>query len=66
MKSTTELYRKYEQIMQIMLEEHDPLEVAAVLTTQGLSIYKTCLDEDDYDRMILNIVSKKDNVKRLV
>lgn len=63
--TTEELYRKYERVTQVMLEDHRPLEVAAIMLTQSLSIYRTVLSEEDYDRMVLNIVTNKDNVKKL-
>lgn len=67
MNDTTEdLYRKYEKFMQIMLEEHKPLELAAVMTIQALSIYKTFLSDEDYNKMIDSIVENKHKVKRLV
>ena len=37
--------------------------LAAVLTTIGLSLYRTSLTENDYDKMIDAIVSYKDQVK---
>lgn len=64
--TAAELYRKYEKFMQIMLEEHTILEVAAVMTIQSLSIYKTFLDDEDYNKMIDSIVENKDKVKKLI
>lgn len=49
-----------------MLEEHKPLELAAVMTIQALSIYKTFLSDEDYNKMIDSIVENKHKVKRLV
>ncbi len=63
--TTDEAYRKYEKVTQVMLEDHRPLEVAAVMMTQALSIYKTMLSEEDYDRMVLSIVTNKDKIKKL-
>ena len=37
--------------------------LAAVLTTIGLSLYRTSLTGEDYDKMIDAIVSYKDQVK---
>ena len=30
----------------------EPLMIAAVLTTTGLSLYKSLLDDNDYDKML--------------
>ena len=64
--TAAELYRKYEKFMQIMLEEYTPLEIAAVMTVQSLSLYKTFMDAEDYEKMIESIVDNKDKVKKLV
>lgn len=64
--TAAELYRKYEKFMQIMLEEYTPLEIAAVMTVQSLSLYKTFMDAEDYEKMIDSIVANKDKVKKLV
>ena len=43
--------------------DHDPLMLAAVLSTIGLSIYRTMLNETDYDLMIDAIGNFKDEIK---
>lgn len=46
-----------------LFEDHDPLAIAACMLTQALSIYRTALDEEDYNRMIDNISAKRDKVQ---
>ena len=36
--------------------------IAAILTTTGLSLYKSLLDEDDYDKMLEVVVEFKDDI----
>ena len=48
---------------EIMLEDHDAMEIAAILVIQGLTFYKTCMSEIDYQRMVRSIYDKRDEVK---
>lgn len=41
---------------------YDPLEIAAILMTQSLSIYKTVLSSSEYDNIIDRVVDLKDLV----
>lgn len=41
---------------------HDPLEIAAVLMTQSLSMYRTVLSTTEYDNIIDRVVDLKDLV----
>ena len=59
------VYKKYAAFNEIMLEEYDPLEVAAIMVVQGLGIYRTMLDEDGYDKMVDNIFNLRKIVKKL-
>lgn len=61
--STEELYAKYLQFTGVMLEEYDSMEVAAVMATISMSLYKTCMNEEDYQRIIKSIYDKRDQVK---
>jgi hypothetical protein len=40
----------------------EPLMIAAVLTTTGLSLYKSLLNENDYDKMLEVMVDFKDDI----
>jgi hypothetical protein len=59
-----ELYNKYLMITDQMVAEYDAMEVAAIMMAQALSIYKTGLDEIDYNKMVDSISSSRDNVKK--
>jgi hypothetical protein len=58
-----DLYAKYLQFTNIMLEEYDAMEAAAIMSTLALSLYKTCMSEEDYQRMAKSIYDNRNNVK---
>jgi hypothetical protein len=60
-----DLYQEYWMIHSQKLGTHDPLEVAAVLMAQAMTIYKTVLDDTDYNRMVDDISKMRDRVKIL-
>ncbi len=62
-QSTEDLYVKYLQFGGIMLEEYDAMEIAGVMVTQGLSLYKTCMDEESYQKMVKTIYDHRNEVK---
>lgn len=62
-QSTEVLFGKYLQFTGIMLEDYDSMEIAAVMVTIGLSLYKTCMDEEDYQRIVQNIFDKRNDVR---
>jgi len=44
----------------------DPLELAAILVTQGLQIYRQVLDDEEYDIMVKDIHDSRNMVKRII
>lgn len=60
--STEDLYQKYMAFNHIMLEQYEPLELAAILVIQGLSFYRSCMSEEDYQRIVKTIYDKRDSV----
>jgi hypothetical protein len=61
-----ELYQEYWAIHAKMIDkEHSPLEIAAILMAQSLSMYKTMLDTDEYYAIIDNMVELRDTVQEL-
>jgi hypothetical protein len=46
-----------------MCLEHSPMEVAAIMMTQALSLYRTNMEEDDYNRMVDMISASRTQVK---
>ena len=46
-----------------MLEDYDPLEVAAIMSVIALSMYKTLLDSEGFDAMINSISDSRGSVK---
>jgi hypothetical protein len=45
--------------------KHSPTEVAGVLVTQGLTLYKTFLSEEDYKSIVTAILNSQDQIKKL-
>ena len=58
-----DLYSRYPQFTGIMLEEYDVMEIAAVMSTQALSLYKTCMSDEDYQRMVETVYNNRNEVK---
>jgi hypothetical protein len=60
-----EVYRELENFHQRLLLDGktDMLQLAALCTTMGLTMYKTQLSPKDYDEMVETIMINKDNVK---
>jgi len=60
--SPEDIYAKYMAFNNVMLEQHLPLEIAAIMMTQALSIYRTVLTEEDYNKMVDSISDLRDRV----
>ena len=58
-----DLYAKYLQFTSVMLEDYKDIEIAGVMITQALSLYRTVLAEEDYQRMVKSIYERRDDVK---
>ena len=58
-----DLYAKYLQFTAVMLEEYKDIEIAGIMVTQALSMYRTVLPEEDYQRMIKSIYERRNDVK---
>jgi len=68
MTDTTErLYRDMFKFIseKTLVDGHSALEIAAVLATQALTIYKTVLSESEFENMVLEIYNSRDRVKRI-
>lgn len=61
-ESHIELYRKYMAFHKIMLEDFSPLEIASIMVVQGLSFYKTVMDDEDYQKIVKSIYDRRDTV----
>ena len=66
-KDTTDgvesLYAKVLQFVDAMAIEHSAFEIAAVLSSLSLSIYKSTLSENDFNQMVDAISLSRDKVK---
>jgi hypothetical protein len=57
-----DVYDVVGRVTATLLEEHDPLALAAVLMVMGMRIYKTVLEPDEYEQIVDDVVSKRDRV----
>ena len=60
-----DLYHSYWEVHNEKIGEYSPLEVAAILMTQSLTIYKTVLSDEDYNKMVDDISRMRDQVKEI-
>lgn len=58
-----QIYDNYIEFTDHMVGVHGALEVAAVMMTQALSIYRSAMDPKDYDRMVDAISASRSQVK---
>jgi len=61
-----ELLEVYEKVLVFaneMCGKYDHLQVAAIMTTVSLGIYRTALDAEDYEAMVDAISNNRDNIK---
>ena len=60
------LYQDYWAFHASMIDkDYSPIEIAAILVAQALSIYKTVLEEDEYERIVDSISDSRDKVMKL-
>ena len=57
------LYENFLEFADHMCVENGPMEVAAIMMAQALTIYKSAMSEEDYNRMVDNISASRDKVK---
>jgi len=57
------LYNEYLLFTDTQLADHNAMAVAGVMLAQALSIYKTAMNDEDYNRMVDNISESRDKVQ---
>jgi hypothetical protein len=57
------LYNNFLEFADHMCTENSPMEVAAIMMTQSLTIYKSALSEDEYNQMVDNISASRSKIK---
>lgn len=57
-----EIYKTILNTTNDLLTEHDPLAIAACMMSQALSIYRTSLEEEDYNKIVDSISAQRDKV----
>jgi hypothetical protein len=63
MSQLERLYNNYLEFTGQMVGQYDPMEVAAIMMAQALSLYRTTMSDEDYNRMVDNISSSRDQVQ---
>ena len=63
MNQLERIYSNYLEFTDHMVGQYDPMEVAAIMMAQSLSIYRTTMSEEDYNRMVDSISDNRDKVK---
>lgn len=63
MSDMEQLYEKILAYTNDLLHDHDPLEVAAILTTVAMRMYRTALDDQEYENMIDAISDSRSAIK---
>jgi hypothetical protein len=67
MTTTEEIYNSYmTQTNKLLNEENNPLEIAGVMLAQALSIYKTVLNEEDFEGLLNHVLDSRDKVQKLL
>ena len=61
-----ELYDKYLDFTVSMIADGNTLSVAAIMMAQALSIYKTAMNDEEYNAMVDNISASRDQVKKFI
>ena len=64
MSQLEQLYSNYLEFTDHMVGQYDPMEVAAIMMAQALSIYKTSLDEIDYNKIVDSISASRSQVHK--
>lgn len=57
-----ELYTKYMAFNNVMLEDYEPIEIAAIMVVQALSLYRTVMNDEDYQKITKSIYDKRNSV----
>jgi len=60
--SENALYNKYMAFHDIMLEDHEPMEIAAIIVIQGLTFYRSFLSDEDYQKIAKSIYDRRNEV----
>jgi hypothetical protein len=60
-----ELYHEFWSYASDKMSKHDPEAVAAIMSAQSMSIYKTIMNSEDYEKIVTAIYNSRDKVKSL-
>ena len=57
-----DIYAEYIKFTDQMASKYNALSIAAVMMTQALSIYRSSMDDDQYNKMVDNISASRDKI----
>jgi preprotein translocase subunit SecF len=60
------LYEKYLLFTDQMAGEHDILAIAAVMMTISMSVYKTVMTDQDYDKILESMFERRSNIQPII
>lgn len=60
-----ELYQQIWTLTSQLLLSNSPVAIAAVLSAQAMTIYRTTLTDDEYESIAYTIYNSRDRVKKL-
>jgi hypothetical protein len=58
-----DLYESFLEFANQKAGEYGPLEVAAIMMTQALTIYKSSMNDEDFNRMVDTMSASRSQVK---
>jgi len=61
-RDVNEPYEILGRVTHTLCEDYEPLAVAAVLMVMGMRIYKTILEDGEYEQIIRDVLARQDKV----
>jgi hypothetical protein len=65
MTEIEDLYQKMQKITLELAEDSSILAVAGVMVAQALTIYKTALSEEEYEKICSTVYNSRSQIKKL-
>lgn len=62
-KELSDIYHEVLTCLDSLLTKNDPLAVAGCMLAQSLGVYRTAMDDDEFDKLMLAIYERRNEVK---
>jgi hypothetical protein len=59
------LYQKFWEFVSKQMYDYDPMAIAGVMSAQAMTIYKTTMSEENFERIAESIYESRTQVKKL-